>query len=236
MDISFEGVAEILPVACFIVRTLHRTELDSGILVVGDDLRSLDEVDHFLTERNRIEELHVGGLDLDDRNDDLRLGRNHAGCDREFGLLVRSRYVAEILHLIGRKLLRCEDRVDNGYREGFDIFLAGFFQLCHGHRVVLVDDTALTLDRIVENEIDQRIEIARKMLVFGLERTFGGTNVLDALDNGLFLRFFHVFKTDGCRNLIVDDIYQTYDHQGKNQLNDFFHFNYLFKFVSRLKR
>ena len=122
------------------------------------------------------------------------------------------------------------------YREGFDIFLAGFFQLCHGHRVVLVDDTALTLDRIVENEIDQRIEIARKMLVFGLERTFGGTNVLDALDNGLFLRFFHVFKTDGCRNLIVDDIYQTYDHQGKNQLNDFFHFNYLFKFVSRLKR
>ena len=80
------------------------------------------------------------------------------------------------------------------------------------------------LDRIVENEIDQRIEIARKMLVFGLERTFGGTNVLDALDNGLFLRFFHVFKTDGCRNLIVDDIYQTYDHQGKNQLNDFFSF------------
>ena len=77
------------------------------------------------------------------------------------------------------------------------------------------------------------LEQKMPMLVFGLERTFGGTNVLDALDNGLFLRFFHVFKTDGCRNLIVDDIYQTYDHQGKNQLNDFFHFNYLFKFVSR---
>ena len=74
------------------------------------------------------------------------------------------------------------------------------------------------------------------MLVFRLERTFGSTDVLDALDNGLLLRFFHVFETDGCRNLIVDDIYQTYDHQGKNQLNDFFHFNYLFKFVSRLNK
>ena len=71
MDNSSGIIGRLFPVSCFIVCTVHRPELDAGVLFICNQLRILDQIDHLLTIGYRVEELHIGGFHLYDRYDDL---------------------------------------------------------------------------------------------------------------------------------------------------------------------
>ena len=117
-----------------------------------------------------------------------------------------------------------EDRVDHGDLEFFDILLAALLQHGHTHRVVLVHELALQLERIGQDEGLERIERTREVLILRLEGTLCGADVLDALDDGGFLRSEFLVEIKRGRDLDVDDVDQRYDDYAENDLKNSFHF------------
>ena len=139
-------------------------------------------------------------------------------------LLSGSGNVAEILDILTRHLFGGENGVDHGDLELLDVLLAGLLQHGHTYRVVLIDEFALHLERIGENERLERVERAGEALVLRLECTLGGTNVLDAVDDLSPLRFQLLLEVERRRDLHIDNVDQCDDDYAEDDLSDSFHF------------
>ena len=104
----------------------------------------------------------------------------------------------------------------------FAVLAAALFQLGHCHRVILIDDLALELQRVGQHKIDQRVEIAGEPVVLRFEAALRSTDVLDAVDDACFAGRLLLGEDNRSRNLFVDNVYQAYDNYGKYDLDDSF--------------
>ena len=82
----------------------------------------------------------------------------------------------------------------------------------------------MATERILQDEIRQRVEAARETLVLRFECALCRTDVLDAVDDLGFLGLQLVIELDRGRDLVVDNVDQRHDSYSKNDLSGFFHF------------
>ena len=126
--------------------------------------------------------------------------------------------------LFTREFLGREDGVDDGDLEFFDILAAGLFEHGHSDGVILVDDFAFEFEGIVQDESLEGIEAGGKALIFGFESPLSGADVFESFNDLCFFVFGFLFEPNRSSDLVVDDVNQSDDGNGKDDLKEFFHF------------